>query len=291
MVHSTWGDWFRRDVLEAAEPEGLAIWYLGCNGFVLRTPETTVYVDPYFGDGDPPGLLRMIPVPLDPASVTECDHVLVTHEHVDHMHAPSLRPLVEHCDATVHAPSASFTDPQYEYDDDVPAANRDVVEVGDVLELGDLTVHVRAANDPDALDPVSFVVEHESGTYVNSGDSRACEAFAEVGEAFDVDVASLTFGTVGRVRDGDETVVADWYADEGTVIENANRLRADRLVPCHWDMWKGVGGRPESLVSHAASFTHPRSVEFVTVGDRFRVDRPGVDSPGLAGRDAGDPDR
>lgn len=278
MVHATWGDWFVRDELETADPDGLSIWYLGCNGFVLRTAETTVFIDPYFGDGDPPDLLRMIPVPLDPADVTDCDAVLVTHEHVDHMHAPSYRPLVEGCDATMFAPSAAYTDPQEPTDYEVPAANKRVIEVGDVLEIGDLTIHVRAGDDPDAIEEVTFVVEHPAGIYFNSGDSRACAAFDRIGEEFDIDVGSLTYGTQGRVYDSaaDAPSVVAWYSDETQVIESANALQLDRLIPCHYDMWKGVRGTPESLVSHAASFEYPRTIEFPSVGDRVDVDAPGV---------------
>ncbi|MFT4949351.1 MAG: L-ascorbate 6-phosphate lactonase, partial [Natronomonas sp.] len=47
MVHSDWGDWLPRAVA-AADPDGLALWYLGCNGFVLRSSSgTTVFIDPY----------------------------------------------------------------------------------------------------------------------------------------------------------------------------------------------------------------------------------------------------
>jgi L-ascorbate 6-phosphate lactonase len=46
MIAPTWSEWFVRDEVEGTEPSGLSIWYLGCNGFVLRTAEATVYLDP-----------------------------------------------------------------------------------------------------------------------------------------------------------------------------------------------------------------------------------------------------
>ena len=41
---------FVGDKIEAADPDGLSIWYLACNGFILRTASMTMYLDPYFGD-------------------------------------------------------------------------------------------------------------------------------------------------------------------------------------------------------------------------------------------------
>lgn len=279
MVNATWGEWFISEEIEAADPNGLSIWYLGCNGFVLRTSETTVYIDPYFGSGRPPWTIRMIPVPMDPTDATMCDAVLVTHEHIDHMHEPSYLPLVENLEATIHAPRASFEDPDYEAEHEIPSDRKRIVEEGDTFRIGDLTVHVRGGNDPDAIEEVSYVIEHESGTYFNSGDSRPSDVLEEIGSEFDIDVGSLTFGTVGRIHRqdlGGVTRVERWYSDENDVIEMANALRLERLIPCHYDMWKGVRGDPSGLHQHAASFEYPRTVEPIQIGDRVDVGSPGI---------------
>lgn len=280
MIHSTWGAWFVRDEIEGADPDGLSLWYLGCNGFAVRTPETTVYVDPYFADGDPPRIIRMIPVPMDPADATACDAVLATHEHVDHMHEPSYWPLVDDLGADLYGTEACYTDPDYEQRHAVPDDQRHVVEPGDEFEIGDLTVHVRGGNDPDALGEVSYVFEHESGTYFNGGDTRPDPVFEEIGDEFDVDVGSLTLGTTGRIAhydaDPPETRTESWYADENDVVELANALEIDRLLPVHYDMWKGVRADPKGLAEHARSFEYPRTIEAVEVGDRVDLGTPGV---------------
>jgi L-ascorbate 6-phosphate lactonase len=274
MVHSTWSDWLVSEI-ESAAVDGMSLWYLGCNGFVVRSPEATLYIDPYFGDGDPPTLLRMIPVPMDPADATECDAVLVTHEHVDHMHPPSLDPLLED-DGTAYAPEASFET----YDADAPLAlpdaRREVVAPGDRFEIGDLTVHVRAATDPDAIEPVTYVIEGEAGTFFHGGDTKPADSFERLGTEFDIDVGVLAMGSEGRVagEDGPDTV--EWYMGADEVVEAANALRLDRLVPSHWDMWRGVEGDPTVLADHAASFEYPRVLEPVRIGDRVDLDAPGV---------------
>ena len=63
---------------------------------------------------------------------------------------------------TIYALGASYEVPDY---DDVraPSEQRSVIQVGDVVEIGDLTIHVRSMSDPDAIEPVSYVVEHDNG--------------------------------------------------------------------------------------------------------------------------------
>jgi len=282
MVDSNWDDWFVRDEIEGADVEGLTLWYLGCNGFVVRTPETTLYIDPYFGNGDPPRLVRMIPVPLDPADATLCDAVLVTHEHVDHMHEPSYWPLVDDLGADIYASETCYSEPDYEREHEIPDDQRHAVEPGDEIVLGDLTVHVRGGNDPDAEGEVTFVFEHESGTYFNSGDSRPASVFESIGDEFDIDVGSLTVGSTGRIRypEEGETIVETWYSDENDVVELANALELDRLLPVHWDMWKGVGLTSTAVHEHARSFEYPRTIDPVQIGDRIDVGEPGIVPPG-----------
>jgi len=278
VIHSTWGDWFIREEVEGAVPDELTLWYLGCNGFVLRSPEATVYVDPYFADGDPPNLVRMLPVPLDPADATECDAVLATHEHIDHMHPPSYGPLVENLGADVYATTACYEEADYDGAMRVPSERKHVVEPGQTFTVGDLTIHAVATNDPDALGEVGYVVEHDSGTFFHAGDSRpAPDAFGAVADSFDVDVGALAFGSVGTVYDPDTGAGERnrWYMDENQVIEAANQLELDRLLPTHYDMWRGLGADPNVLTHHAASFTYPRVIEHAVIGDRFSIAEPG----------------
>ncbi|WP_159900613.1 MBL fold metallo-hydrolase [Salinirussus salinus] len=273
MVHSDWGDWLPRAV-EAADPDGLALWYLGCNGFVLKSSSgTTLFIDPYLGTGDPPRTVRMIPIPFDPADVAEADAVLATHEHSDHVHGPSQAPILAGTGADFYAPAASIETAREsgwleEYD--LSPGQFERVDEGDAVRIGDLTIRVTPADDPDAEEPVSYLVRHQSGTFFHAGDARP-GGFGGVGRHYDIDLGAVAFGSVGMIPDKEtrEPERTRWYNDENGVVEVANELRLDRLVPTHWDMWKGMSGDPTALHHHARSFEYPDRLDVVEVGDRL----------------------
>jgi L-ascorbate 6-phosphate lactonase len=275
-VESDWEDWLPRAV-ESATPDGLAIWYLGCNGFIVKSSGgTTVFIDPYLGTGDPPRTVRMVPVPFNPGDITECDAVLGTHEHTDHVHGPSQAPILAGTGADYYTTDSGHEVIREEaWLENYSVTDDQLHEVteGDTLEIGDLTVHVEPANDPDAEHPVSYVFEHESGTFFHGGDARPGE-FETVGERYDIDVGVLAFGTVGMIADKEtgEPTRTQWYNDENMIIEAANELQLDTLVPTHWDMWKGMTTEPTVLHNHANSFAYPSSLSIVEIGDRYDLD-------------------
>lgn len=278
MVHSDWDDWLVRDV-EDASPDGISIWYLGCNGFIVKGREgTTIFIDPYVGLGDPPRTVRMIPVPFSPADVTEADAVLATHEHTDHVHGPSQAPILENTGATFYAPDDSLAvareDEHWTDEWDVRDDQLSEVAEGDTIEIGEFTLHVEPAHDPDASHPVSYVLEHDAGTFFHGGDTKPGEAFDRIGEAYDIDLGVLAFGTVGQIPDKEtrEPKRTRWYNDENQLVETAATLELDRVVPTHWDMWKGLTADPKVLHHHAKSFDYPRELEIIEIGDR--VDLP-----------------
>ncbi|MFC7077995.1 MBL fold metallo-hydrolase [Haloarcula halophila] len=271
-VDSDWDDWLLREV-EAADPDGLAIWYLGCNGFIVKSSgETTVFIDPYLGIGDPPRTVRMVPVPFNPEDVSEADAVLGTHEHTDHVHGPSQAPILAGTGADYYTTDSGhdviheegWTDNWSVTDDQL----HEVTE-GDTIEIGDLTIHVEPANDPDAAHPVSYVFEHDAGTFFHGGDARP-GAFESVGESYDIDLGVLAFGAIGNIDDSEtgEPVRTKWYNDENMIVEAANELRLDTLLPSHWDMWKGMTTEPTVLHNHASSFAYPDSLRIAKIGDR-----------------------
>jgi len=274
MTESDWGDWLPTAVADAT-PEGVAIWYLGCNGFVLKgSDDTTLFIDPYVGTGDPPRTVRMIPVPFDPDDVEAADAVLATHEHTDHVHGPSQAPILANTGATLHAPADSLAvareDENWTGEYDVDTDQFHEVAVGDAFDVGEFTVHVEVAKDADATQPVSYVVEHDAGTFFHGGDTKPSDEFGRVGDEYDVDLGALAFGTVGRIPDKEtgEPERTRWYNDENRIVEAAEALQLDRLLPSHWDMWKGLTSDPTVLHHHANSFAYPESLEIVEIGDR-----------------------
>ena len=70
----------------------LCIYFLGQSGYVLNFKEMTIYIDPYLTDyiENPLGLnekkmYRSYPSPIDPKSILNCNAIICTHSHVDHM--------------------------------------------------------------------------------------------------------------------------------------------------------------------------------------------------------------
>ncbi|WP_132058385.1 MBL fold metallo-hydrolase [Halorussus amylolyticus] len=275
-IHSDWGDWLPRAV-EDADPEGIAVWYLGCNGFVLTADDTTVFVDPYLGTGDPPRTVRMVPIPFDPEDVAEADAVLATHEHTDHVHGPSQAPILERTGATFYAPDDSLAvareEENWTDEWDVTDDQFEEVAEGDTFEVGAFTIHVEPANDPDATHPVSYVFEYEDRTFFHGGDTKPSDEFARIGEEYDIDLGVLAFGTVGNIPDKQtrEPKRTRWYNDENQAVEAASDLQFDRFLPSHWDMWKGLTADPKALHHHARSFEYPRQLEIVEIGDRVSL--------------------
>lgn len=276
LGESDWGDWLTRAVARA-EPTGLDCWYLGCNGFILKANDgTTLFVDPYLGTGDPPRTIRMIPVPFDPTDVRECDAVLATHEHSDHVHGPSQAPILAGTNAHYYAPDDSLAivrESAWTDEYGVDNAQFHEVTAGDQFEVGSLTIHVRGANDPDATHPVSYVVACEAGTFFHGGDARPGVAFERVGEEFDLDVGALAFGSAGMLPDEEagEPTYTKWYSDANELARAAAQLRLDRLLPTHWDMWRGLTADPRGVRDHTRSYEYPKTVELLQLGDRTSI--------------------
>jgi L-ascorbate 6-phosphate lactonase len=212
-------------------------------------------------------------VPFAPRDVRAADAVFATHEHSDHVDGPSQAPILAETGAEYVGPDDSIAVTREEgWTDDwaVDEGQFQTVAEGDTLSIGSLTVHVEPANDPDATHPVSYVFEHDAGTFFHGGDARPGEPFEAVGADYDIDLGALAFGSAGTIPDKEtrEPKYTKWYSNETEIVNAARQLDLDRLLPTHWDMWKGLTADPTALHDHIRSFEAPRGLEIVEIGDR-----------------------
>lgn len=69
------------------KPDQAVLWFLGQAGYVLRSEDKTIVIDPYLSDSVGkinPSFSRAVPVPLDPSQL-KADIFIVTHDHTDHL--------------------------------------------------------------------------------------------------------------------------------------------------------------------------------------------------------------
>jgi L-ascorbate 6-phosphate lactonase len=78
----------------------LKIFYLGQSGYVLKTKESFIYIDPYLSNyiQNSKGLndnymTRSYPSPLNPKVIKKCNAIICTHSHVDHMDPWTLKKI------------------------------------------------------------------------------------------------------------------------------------------------------------------------------------------------------
>lgn len=111
MEHVRWplADW-RSFQLGAGEA---ALWWLGQSGFAVRHGYGSFLIDPYLSDslaakyaGTKFPHVRMMPVPVSPARVSDVDMVLCTHRHTDHMDPETLAVISRNDDVRFVVPSA-----------------------------------------------------------------------------------------------------------------------------------------------------------------------------------------
>ena len=64
----------------------MKIKFLGQSGYLLKTENSEIIIDPYLSDSvnRVAGRPRVLPIPIDPQDIN-CDAVICTHNHLDHV--------------------------------------------------------------------------------------------------------------------------------------------------------------------------------------------------------------
>jgi len=276
-----WGTWLNEEIDQEKVPKGkFTMWWLACTGIWVKTAQASLAIDywaqrgrhtkkekPYEEIQDDqmtrmtgarvlPPYLRCSPHVLDPFAITHMDALFATHIHGDHFCPYVAAAVVKNTDAKLVGPQlVCETWRQW----GVPENRIVMVKPGDSVKVKDTEVLAVDSFDrtvlitpppygvdfkKDPLPPmderaVNYIVKTPGGSLYHSGDSHYSNGFYVQGRDHDIDVVLVSYGENG-IGIQDKVTASD-------TLRIAQNLRANVLIPFHYDMWSMQSVDPNEL--------------------------------------------
>ena len=259
-------------------PDTIALWWLGQAGFVLRSTDAIVYLDPFLSDRP----TRLIPPLFAAESGPLADLVLCTHEHWDHLDPHTLQGLAQ------ASQQARFVVP-LPIVEQVTALGISLervigVQPDEELELGAVKLFpvpaMHGLKAPPAVYDFGFVERDDKRLYrylgyviemagvrvYSAGDTIAFDGLIERLRRLEVDIALLPINGRSYFREQLDIV---GNLDEREAADLAAAAGVKLLVPTHYEMFAANQGRPGVLVDYVRA-SHPTLTCYIPAhGRRF----------------------
>ncbi len=252
-----WPKTFLDEVERKTVDRGIMFWSLGGPSLIYRTPQTIIWIDPYFygtPDDAVPDAYRATPIPINPEEVRVADIIISTHDHVDHCHKDTLLPIISNTDAFCVAPQSSA---KLMRGWGIPDQRIRQVKPGDTFRFRDVEMQVYPSYDPNEPHAVTFVLSSGGIQFFISGDTSDGPALAEIGAKHDLDFALLAFGRT-------------WYMNEEQMLAAARKLHPKTLLPFHWEFWRNHTGDIAKLFEIYYRERLPFDIKVLLIGDSFQ---------------------
>ena len=248
-------DAFLRDV-EEAPPTSLHLWWLGQSGFLVKSDDRHLLLDPYLSDsltekyaGTPTPHVRMTRRVVDPARLSFVDVVTASHGHTDHLDPVTLRALRPRtlvCPPGLRALA-------FERAGVVPR----VVDVDETVTVAGFEITAVPAEHDVPGGAVGFVVRCGPWTLYHSGDTVAYAGLGERLRPFAFDLAVLPInGKLGNMDGRDAARIA-------------KEARAGLAIPCHFEMFEFNSASPDGFAAECAVLEQPCRV--LRAGERLTL--------------------
>lgn len=230
--------------------EGIAIWFLGGPSMAIRTSKSLLYLDLFTGPSPAPDIVtRAIPAVIDPEAIKRADLAISTHFDEDHCDWHALGFLHKNTSCLFLGPvSCNRLYQKWEFD----LARQRQIAAYESFFKHDVTIHAypsKDAFDPDAL---TYVIEVGGITIFDGGDTLHFPELEEIGEAWDLDIAFLSYAKNPEGK--------FYYLDEKAVCNAAKDLKSQILILKHYDLWKEFRANPMPLVQELRSQGHDARV-------------------------------
>lgn len=242
---------------------GVAVWWLGQAGFVVRGRNATVVIDPFLTDYGSFG--RLYDPLLEPEELDSVDLLLGTHDHVDHIDPLGFPRILAASPAATAIVPAAVRERVVEL---VGSPERVVgVSVGTTIEHGGVritpfpAVHGSMPEDGYGFHRtesgeypfLGYVIELDGVRLAHTGDTLVYDGLAERLRELDLDLLVVPINGTS------------WFREQRGIVGNMNVLEAAELadasgarlvLPVHWDLFADNTEDPEHFLRRLARH-HP----------------------------------
>ena len=201
----------------------MKIRFLGQSGYLLKSGNTEIIIDPYLSDSvnRVAGRPRTLPVPINPKDI-RCDAVICTHNHLDHLDP----------DTVSEIPSNQYFITTNEGISELKKLGKEnaaALNVSDSIKIGDF--QITAVFSDHTVESFGLIVKAENKTLYFSGDTLYNEKLFEIAD-YKPDITFICInGRLGNMN-----------VDEALVT--AKKIGAKINIPNHYDMFESNSENP-----------------------------------------------
>jgi len=255
-------DLFSRVRAYAVAAGQFALWPLGGAGYVLKTTNTTLLIDPFIGPGSPPEWTRAIPPPFTTGQIGHVDGVFLTHEHDDHADPVALAAISLRTEAYVVGPKSVMPMIRAAA---IPRNRMQLLPNNATVVLGDIRITAVPMYDPNAKSCNGYVFQSENTTLLHCGDSLYFPGFVELTKrwSFDAICVSVALNPPGKL----------YYMDESSAARAARDSKTKMLILQHHDLWAGLTLDTARVVTAASWYCPKVKVVTARVDEQILVSR------------------
>ena len=196
---------------------------LGQSGYIVKTANTEIIIDPYLSDSvnRVAGRPRLLPIPIEPKNIS-CNAIICTHDHLDHLDPDTVAHINENqlFITTTEGKEKLIS---------LGKTNVKALSMGETLKIGDITLTAVFADH--TVEAFGLIVNAENKTLYFSGDTLFNERLFEISE-YKPDVTFICInGRLGNMN-----------VDEALTI--AKKIGAKTNIPNHYDMFASNSENP-----------------------------------------------
>ena len=201
----------------------MKIRFLGQSGYILKSGNSEIIIDPYLSDSvnRVANRPRTLPVPINPQDI-KCDAVICTHNHLDHLDPDTVSEIP-------HNQYFITTNEGVAELKKLGRENAAALNVGDSIKIGDFQITAVFADH--TVEAFGLIVKAENKTLYFSGDTLFNEKLFQISEyAPDITFICIN-GRLGNMN-----------VDEALIT--AKKIGAKINIPNHYDMFESNSENP-----------------------------------------------